>query len=262
MRNNIITVAVYPNRDVVTSTPIYRPDYGQILKITNVDLPTAYQVFFSNSTAYSGTAKAMIGNADGVEIPTEFIATGQTVYAWLFLHTGDSDGEVTYRIIIPNVVTPEFTDEVPTPAQQSEIDQALIALNQAVTQTAADVEEATRQTEAAGEYAEAAGISASNASTSEANALESERAAKLAEQGATTAQSRAENARGAAQRYAQDAQDSADDAEQSAERAEQAATTAGYMDFEIVNGRVIYTRTDAVDVDFEIVDGHLIMEVA
>lgn len=47
-----------------------------------------------------------------------------------------------------------------------------------------------------------------------------------------------------------------------AERAEQAATTAGYIDVEIVNGRLIYTKTDAVDVDFDINEaGHLVMEV-
>lgn len=260
MRNNIISVAVYPNRDVTTATPIYRPDYGQILKITNVDLPTAYQVFFSNSTAYDGTAKAMIGNADGVEIPTEYIATGQTVYAWLFLHTGDADGEVVYRVVIPNVVTPEFTDEVPTPAQQSEIDQALIALNQAVEQTGADVTEATRQAGLAAESAEAASGSADSAAQSESAAAESETAALRHKQAAETAQRKAEDARDAAQQSAQDAQDSADNAETSADRAEQAAHDAGYMDFEVVNGRVIYTRTDAVDVDFELINGHLLME--
>lgn len=52
----------------------------------------------------------------------------------------------------------------------------------------------------------------------------------------------------------------ADAAEQSAERAEQAANTAGYLDVEIVDGDLIYTRTDAVDVDFALVDGDLVME--
>jgi len=53
----------------------------------------------------------------------------------------------------------------------------------------------------------------------------------------------------------------ADAAEQSAERAEQAANTAGYIDVEIVDGDLIYKRTDAVDVDFELIDGDLVMEV-
>lgn len=53
----------------------------------------------------------------------------------------------------------------------------------------------------------------------------------------------------------------ADAAEQSAERAEQAANTAGYIDVEIVDGDLIYKRTDAVDVDFDLIDGDLVMEV-
>lgn len=53
----------------------------------------------------------------------------------------------------------------------------------------------------------------------------------------------------------------ADAAAQSADRAEQAANTAGYLDMEIVDGDLIYTRTDAVDVDFALVDGNLVMEV-
>ena len=37
--------------------------------------------------------------------------------------------------------------------------------------------------------------------------------------------------------------------------------TEKYLDVEIVNGRLIYTRTDAVDVDFELENGRLLMEV-
>lgn len=51
------------------------------------------------------------------------------------------------------------------------------------------------------------------------------------------------------------------DAQTAADRAEQIAATHGYMDVSIVDGCLIYTRTDAVDVDFEIVNGDLVMEV-
>lgn len=56
------------------------------------------------------------------------------------------------------------------------------------------------------------------------------------------------------------ARQSAANAEDAAERAEQAANTAGYLDVEIVDGHLIYTRTDAVDVDFVLENGYLIME--
>ena len=57
-----------------------------------------------------------------------------------------------------------------------------------------------------------------------------------------------------------DADASAQSASADADRAEQAASTAGYLDVEIVDGRLIYTRTDAVDVDFTLNNGRLIME--
>ena len=53
---------------------------------------------------------------------------------------------------------------------------------------------------------------------------------------------------------------SAQSASADADRAEQAANNAGYLDVEIVDGRLIYTRTDAVDVDFTLNNGRLIME--
>ena len=56
------------------------------------------------------------------------------------------------------------------------------------------------------------------------------------------------------------AAESAYEASKSADRAEQVAQKAGYLDVEIVNGRLIYTRTDAVDVDFYLEGGRLIME--
>ena len=56
------------------------------------------------------------------------------------------------------------------------------------------------------------------------------------------------------------ADQSARSAQSYADRAEQAANNAGYMDVDIVNGRLVYTRTDVVDTDFSLVNGRLIME--
>lgn len=62
--------------------------------------------------------------------------------------------------------------------------------------------------------------------------------------------------------YAADAYAAQLAAEDAADRAEQCAANAGYMDVDIVDGRLIYTRTDTIDIDLEIVNGNLIvMEV-
>ena len=50
----------------------------------------------------------------------------------------------------------------------------------------------------------------------------------------------------------------ADRAKTEADRAEQAAAGNGWAEFRVVNGRVIYAKTDNVAVDFTLVDGRLI----
>lgn len=189
MDTSKIIKGVASGRGYSVTSPIIKEDYGLVLKIEGVELPSTYQVDFSNSEN-SGSSVTMIGNADGVLIPRQFIDTGKDVFAFLY-HVGADYGRTVYKFRIPNKLRPDRTDETPTPTQQSVIDQAIAALNTAVESTAADAE--------------------------------------------------------------QTAEDAA--------RAEQAASTAGYLDVEIVDGRLIYTRTDAVDVDFALNNGRLIMEV-
>ena len=192
--SKIIIGTVSGGRYTVTA-PIMQEHYGIILKIEGAELPETYQVDFSNDE-HHGTSVTMIGNADGVLIPRQFIDTGKDVFAFLYW-VGEDYGKTVYKFRIPNKYRPSRTDEQPTPEEQSVIDQAISALNDAVEQTAQDV------------------ISAD---------------------------------------------ESAQSAAESADRAEQAANNAGYLDVKIVGGRLIYTRTDAVDVDFALNNGRLIME--
>ena len=88
-----------------------------------------------------------------------------------------------------------------------------------------------------------------SAQSAQASATSASQSADSASQSATSASQSATSA-GA----------SASSAERDADRAEMAARESGYFDVEIVDGRLIYTRTDNVGVDFAIVDGHLVME--
>lgn len=238
---NIITANLAHGKQFVTASR-YMEDYGQVLKIEGIDLPSVYQVDFSNNLM-RGTSMTVLGNADGVAIPDEYISTGRDVYAFLYL-TGDSWGRTIATIRIPNKTRPKRTDAIPTPTQQGIIDQTIAALNDAVESTAADAEQtasdAARAEAArtAAESAEAnAEASATSAEQSEANAAQSESTATAA---ATSASASAASA------YAD------------AERAEQAAGQSGYMFFYIdENGDLRYQRTDNVDVDFYLNDGDL-----
>ena len=125
----IIKGAVSSGRYTVTA-PIVKEDYGLYLQIEGVELPSTYEVDFSNSEN-NGTSVTMIGNADGVLIPRQFIDSGKDVFAFLY-HVGQDFGRTVYKFRIPNKVRPDRTNEEPTPEEQSVIDQTISALNDAV----------------------------------------------------------------------------------------------------------------------------------
>ena len=78
--------------------PLWQYDYGQILRITGIDLPESYEVHFSNDPR--GVAKSIPGNANGVRIPAEYLKSGSSVFAWLYVHQGEDDGSTEYQIEI------------------------------------------------------------------------------------------------------------------------------------------------------------------
>ena len=92
---NEITVykGTYPS---VITPPLYQWDYGQILKITGIPLPEAYEVHFSNSET-GGSTLTQIGDATGVTIPDELLTTGSDIWAFLYLHEGENDGETEIK---------------------------------------------------------------------------------------------------------------------------------------------------------------------
>lgn len=130
MATNVVTAAFGASK-VVRTRALYQWDYGQILRFAGLDLPEAYTVHFSNQ-GVGGEAKTMVGNSNGVDIPDEYLTTGQAVYAWVYLHAGEDDGETVYAVVIPVVARPRPTEDEPTPQQQGLIDQAIAALNAGV----------------------------------------------------------------------------------------------------------------------------------
>lgn len=140
--SKIIKGAVSSGRYTVTA-PIIKEDYGLYLKIEGVELPSTYEVDFSNSES-SGTSVTMIGNSDGVLIPRQFIDTGKDIFDFLY-HVGADFGRTVYKFRIPNKVRPDRTDETPTPEEQSVIDQVIASLNDAVDR-AEDAEQAIEDT--------------------------------------------------------------------------------------------------------------------
>lgn len=131
MALNIITAKFCSGSNQTWTKEVWQYDYGQVLLIEDVELPEAYEVHFSNMPI-KGTAKPQIGNADGVTIPDEYFESGEPIYAWLFLHQGENDGETEKMITIPVKKRSKVVNEQPTPVEQSAITQAIAALNIAV----------------------------------------------------------------------------------------------------------------------------------
>ena len=87
--SKIIKGVVGGGRYTVTA-PIIKEDYGLYLKIEGLELPSTYEVDFSNSE-HNGTSVTMIGNSDGVLSPSQFISSGKDVVAFLY-HVGADFG--------------------------------------------------------------------------------------------------------------------------------------------------------------------------
>ena len=132
MNKSIVT---FTRGTLAQATPLWQYDYGQVLEINGLELPTTYQVHFCNCS--DTQTITVLGNADGVLIPDNLLQTGKTVIAYIYLHTGADDGETEYKITIPIRTRPTPSDIPPTPEQQSALDEAIAALNSAVE----DVEE-------------------------------------------------------------------------------------------------------------------------
>ena len=251
MDTSKIIRAVVGGGRYTTTAPLMKEDHGIYLKFEGIDLPATYEIDFSNERK-EGTSVTMIGNSDGALIPTQFIKSGKDVFAFLY-HVGEDYGKTVYTFCIPNRVRPDRTNEQPEPEQQSVIDQTIAALNTAVEKTAQDVIDADASAQSAAESADLSGLSARSAGEYASQASTSAQSAAQSETNAASSASAANSA-------ATSASASASNASRDADRAEQAASTAGYLDVEIVDGRLIYTRTDAVDVDFALNNGRLIME--
>ena len=216
MNTSKIIKGVVSGRYTVTS-PIIKEDYGLYLRIEGIELPDTYEVDFSNDDRY-GSSVTMIGNSDGVLIPSQCIKSGKDIYAFLY-HVGDDYGRTVYKFRIPNKPRPDRTNEEPTPEEQSVIGQAISALNTAVAKTAQDVLDADQSAQSAKDDADRAEEARDAAHSAETNA------STYALNAGTKAAESAQSATASAQ-SASSAASSASMAETKASEAAQSASTA------------------------------------
>lgn len=152
MENRIVT-AVFKGSKNTKVSDVWQWDYGQILRIQGLDLPTAVEVDFavagaSESISRIGTTKDGVTD---VVIPDSLIETGNNLVAYIYLRDSAS-GNTEYQIdmLVTKRAKPEAYDR---PEDKELFGQAIEAVN-----TAADRAEKAGQ--AAQEAAQKAGLDA------------------------------------------------------------------------------------------------------
>ena len=112
MENKIVT-AIFKDSTHTKVSDVWQYDYGQILRIQGLDLPTAVEVDFavagaSESIARIGTTKDGVTD---VVIPDSLIETGKNLVAYIYLRDSAS-GNTEYQIdmLVTKRAKPEAYD--------------------------------------------------------------------------------------------------------------------------------------------------------
>lgn len=129
--HNTVTVTFSGSVNRVTAPDVeWQHDQKQTLIINGLDLPDHYIVDFCNEQ--DPVTKPVIGTAEGVEIPDEYLLTGERIKAFIVLSGDDGDVQTRYEITIPVQERPRRSDLATTPVDRKRVDDAIDLLNSAV----------------------------------------------------------------------------------------------------------------------------------
>ena len=111
---NTVLVKYYRSRWTVTRA-LTQYDYGQVLEFDEgFELGETYDVHFANYGDMDRETVVVTGDANGAAIPDTCLEHGSDILAWIYVHSGEDDGESVYRIIIPVMKRPGYTRTEPT----------------------------------------------------------------------------------------------------------------------------------------------------
>lgn len=245
--SNIIRARFIPEgKNQLETDAIYQYNYGNILDVSAIDgLPQSFEVHFCNKG--DDEAPASVGLNGQVEIPDAFLQTGEYVYAYIYLHTGESDGETEYKIVVPVAKRQTVSHETPTPVQQGEIEQVMAALNAGVDRVEDIYEEIDTMSAVANTLPEG---SPATADYDHGVLTLGIPKGDKGDEGYSPSASVSRDNDGVVITII----------DKSGTTTQKVYDEVGYMNFRIDdNGHLIYEKTEDVDVDFAIIDGHLYM---
>lgn len=160
-------------------TGIWQHDYGQILRITGVDLPKAVEVQFSLRDKGGDTLTRIGTTVDGateVKVPDSLLKNenctqNYLIYAWIYV-TDDTSGNTEYQIIlhVKSRPKPEEPTEEPLP-EPNIFHETVEAVNAAADRAEQAEQNAKASAIEAGKYAASASKSAAAAEKTKEDAL-------------------------------------------------------------------------------------------
>lgn len=131
MREGHIVTVEYSDTGHYKTSPVFQYDYGQEIQFDNFDhLPDTFEVHFG--TSLNNKAVSQICTDGVVRIPDECLKQRQPVFAWLFLHDTEDDGETVFVIEIPIIARAKVVSPAQTKEEQDVITQTIAALNAAI----------------------------------------------------------------------------------------------------------------------------------
>lgn len=145
---NVTTAKFGVGSKRTTAESLTQFDYGQILVIDGLELPNSFEAHFSNQ-AFDGNSKSQIGFDNQVQIPDEYLMSGDAIYVLIIMHYGSDDGKTEYKITIPVDKRPRPTKITPSSVEQSVITQLMAAMQTAVSNAEDEADRAANEAEAA-----------------------------------------------------------------------------------------------------------------
>jgi hypothetical protein len=115
-----------------------------MIHLSGITLPASYLAEFASSE--SGTAEQITQTTDTVTVPDKYLTSGNPVYVWIVV-VGQDERTTRYEIIVPVRGRGEPDDYTPTPSEQTAIEAAIAALNEAVTAAGVAIEHYPRITD-------------------------------------------------------------------------------------------------------------------
>lgn len=121
------TITAFFKGRIGVAESVYQYDYGTILIFDGLALPSVFEVHFA--TLAEDDSITVIGSNNRVAIPNTCLNKTGVVTAYVYLHTGDNDGETEYivRFGVVRRVRPDY-DEDEKSAWESAAAQALAML--------------------------------------------------------------------------------------------------------------------------------------